>query len=174
MRPEKQQLAEDIRHLVEPSPFVFLINYKGLTVDQFEALRTRLDECEAECHVVPNRIFARVLEQTGNAIPGQDVLRSETAMVTGGGDAAAVAKTLAAFLGDHEELEIKGGSLRGQALAAEEVAELAKLPSRDVLLGTLLGVLNAPAQNLVGTLTAAKSGIVYALKAYLDNKEKSA
>lgn len=175
MRPEKQQLAEDIRQLVEPSPFVFLISYKGLSVDEFDDLRTRLYEQHAECHVVPNRLLRYAVQETDAQVLADKTLKGETAMVTGTGDAVAVAKALASFIKDDDgdQVAIKCGALRGQELSADEVTCLASLPSREVLLAQLLGVLNGPARNLVGVLAAAKSGLVYALQAYLNQQEQS-
>lgn len=174
MRPEKQQLAQDIRQLIEPSAFVFLISYQGLEVDDFEALRTSLGACEAECHVVPNRMFRHAVQGTGAEILAELQLRGETAMVTGTGDAVAVAKALSDFMKDKEGVTVKGGSLDGRSLGPDGVGQLSKLPPREVLLAQLLGVLNGPARNLVGVLTSAKSGIVYALQAYLNSKEDAA
>ncbi|MFW5802835.1 MAG: 50S ribosomal protein L10 [Verrucomicrobiota bacterium] len=175
MRPEKQQLAEDIRQYIEPSTFVFLFSYKGLDVDQFNDLRARLAEQNAECHVVPNRLLRIALRDTDAQILADRQLQGETAMITGGGDAVAAAKTLSSFIKekDNEQVAVKYGALAGQELSAADVASLASLPSREVLLAQLLGVLNGPARNLVGVLSAAKSGIVYALKAHLNNKEQS-
>lgn len=175
MRPEKQQLAEDIRQIVEPSPFVFLFSYKGLSVDDFNDLRARLAEQNAECHVVPNRLFRFALQDTEAQVLADHHLQGETAMVTGGGDAVAAAKALSSFIkaNDDEQVAIKCGTLGDRELSAAQVAQLASLPNREVLLAQLLGVLNGPARNLVGVLAAAKSGVVYALQAYLSNKEQS-
>lgn len=175
MRPEKQQLAEDIRQFVEPSPFVFLFSYKGLDVDQFNDLRARLAEQAAECHVVPNRLLRFALQGTDAQVLADHELEGETAMITGTGDAVAVAKALSSFIktNDDEQVAVKCGALAGRKLSAADVAHLASLPSREVLLAQLLGVLNGPARNLVGVLAAAKSGVVYALQAYLNNQEQS-
>ncbi len=171
MRPEKKQLVEDIGRLLEPSPYIVLVTYKGLDVDEFEGLRQSLAEVGAECHVVPNRLLKRALNESQFEPVSRDTIVGDTAMVTGGDDAVAVAKVLRDFAKDHEALQVKIGAIGGQLLSSADVGKLAALPSREVLLAQLLGVIQAPSRNLVGVLHAKLAGVVYALKAYLDKKQ---
>lgn len=171
MRPEKTQIVQDIGQLIEPSPYIILVTYKGLTVHEFGQLRQALDAVGAECHVVPNRLLKRALNDSKFEVVGRDTIVGDTAMVTRGTDAVAVAKTLRDFGKTHDELQVKIGSMGGQLLTAADVGELASLPSREVLLAQLLGVIQAPSRNLVGVMHAKLASVVYALKAYLDKKQ---
>ena len=65
MRPEKQALAQEYLERIQNAPFFFLVEYQGLNVAQFTELRRRLDEAEAEIHVIKNRIFRIAAREAG-------------------------------------------------------------------------------------------------------------
>lgn len=172
MRPEKKQLVKDIGEMLDASEHLFLVGYKGLTVAEFNDLRNELAGQGAECHVVPNRLF-RIAAAESKAKPVLEIadLKKDNAVVLGGDDPVAVAKALSKFANDKDSFSVKAGALEGALLKEADIEALAKLPSREVLLGQLLGVLQAPARNLVSVLTQKKASVVYALKAYLDQKQ---
>jgi len=170
MRLERIQLVKDVSELISGSAFVYLISYKGLKVDEFQELRAQLAELDAECHVVKNTFVkkaAEVLEMTEFA---EQKFAGDTAMVVGSGDCSATAKVLKEAAKKYESVDFKFGYLDGKVLSAAEIVSLADLPSIDVMRAMLLGVLQAPARDLVGVLNAKTSSIVYALKAYLDKQ----
>ncbi|MFO7821201.1 MAG: 50S ribosomal protein L10 [Lentisphaeria bacterium] len=172
MRPEKKQLAQDIGEMLKSSEHLFLVGYKGLSVAAFDSLRDDLASQGAECHVVPNRLFRIAANDTDfKSIAEAPVVKLDNAVVVGGDDPVAVAKALKKFSDGNECLSVKAGVLEGTFLQAEEVGALADLPSREVLLAQLLGVLQAPARNLVSALSQKKASVVYALKSYLDQKQ---
>ena len=86
-------------------------------------------------------------------------------MVTGAGDPAEVAKSLVAFLKKNDKASVKGAQLEAATLSAAQVAQLSELPSKDVMRGTLLGTMLAPATSLVRVLAAPLTGVLYVLKA---------
>lgn len=171
MRAEKKQLVDGIGQLIQSSAHLFLVNYKGLAVKQFGALRAALAKHDAECHVVPNRLLKIALTEAGVDCFGRARFVGALALVTGGTDPVAVAKALRQCAIELAPLELNVGVLEGRYLQSAEVEQLAKLPSREILLAQLLGVLEAPARQLVGVLNAKSASIVYALQAYLDSKQ---
>ncbi len=172
MRAEKKQLVRDIGKLLESSDHVFFVGYKGLKVKQFSELRASLNKVGAECHVVPNRLVRKAAEFTGLTGLADQELTEDNAMISGGSDTVAVAKVLRDFTRGNDKVTVKLGSLSGRVLNVADIQELALLPSREVILAQLLGVLQAPARNLVGVLSAKTSSIVYALKAYMDKQQQ--
>ena len=84
------------------------------------------------------------------------------------GDAAAVAKALKEFAKNNELLVLKGGVLDGNILSADDIKALAELPSRDVLLAQIAGLLQAPLADFVGLLDAVPRDFSYALQALID------
>ncbi|MBT3379442.1 MAG: 50S ribosomal protein L10 [Lentisphaerae bacterium] len=173
MRPEKQQLVADIRTMLESSTCYFLVTYNGLTAADFESFRIDLAEAEGECHVVPNRLFKRAAADTGAELPA-DALVGDSALVAALGDPIAVARVIRKFGRAHKDVGFKLAVLEGAVCSSEEAAELADLPSREVLLAQFLGLLQAPMGQLVSVLNAKVSSIAYVLSSYLDKQENEA
>ncbi|MFA4945008.1 MAG: 50S ribosomal protein L10 [Lentisphaeria bacterium] len=174
MRSEKLQISKDIQGLLGASDAAFLVSYKGMKVSEFSALRKELRTASSECHVVPNRILRKAAADLGLEGLAAEKTVGETALVAGGLDPARVAKILKQFAKAHPALSFKAGVLDRKLLTKASVEELADLPPREVLLAQLLGVLQAPARNLVSVLNAKAASIVYVLKAIADKKAKEA
>lgn len=171
MRHEKIQLVNDLSRLINASNNLFLVTYKGLKVADFDDLRTKLAEVDSECHVVPNRLFLRAAAECGLDSLAEYQLKGDSALVTGGSDAAAVAKLIRKFSDAHGALKVKIGCMDGNLLEPEDVEALAKLPGREVLLAQLLGVLQGPSRQLAGVLYNRIASVVYVLNAYQQSKQ---
>ena len=174
MRAEKKQLVQDIKALIESSSSLFLVSYSGLTARQFGALRRLLAEANSECHVVPNRLFSIAAQQGGVDALADVSLSADTALVTGGQDPVAVAKVLRDFGKTNDKMAVKTAVVAGKLCSPEQAKALADLPPLEVLQAQLLGLLMAPAGQLVRVLSAKVSSVVYVLNAYLSEKEQAA
>ena len=170
MRIERIQLVEDLSQMINGSSFLYLISYKGLKVEDFEALRGQLREVDAECHVVKNSFIKIAAEKLGMGEFAEQNFAGDTAMVVGSGDSCATAKILKEAAKKIDAVDFKSGYLDGKTLSIVDLNNLADLPPLEVMRAQLLGVLQAPAGNLVGVLDAKVATIVYALKAYLDKQ----
>jgi large subunit ribosomal protein L10 len=173
MRVEKTQLVSDIGETMKESDFLFLITYKGLDVARFSELRNLLAEQNADCCVLKNRLIRKAAELNGFDEIAKMELKGDTAMVSGKGDPGVVAKAIATFAKQAEEVAPKSGYLDGALLSASEVEMIADLPPREVLLSQLIGVIQAPARNLVTVLNAKASEIVNVLNAYKNKLEEN-
>ncbi len=171
MRTEKLQLVKDIGAILNESDFVFLISYKGLKVDDFSELRSKLAEQDAGCHVLKNRLICRAAENEGLKDIASMNLTGDTAIVSGSGDASAVAKVISDFGKKFDAVEPKCGYMDGALLTQGDVKLIADLPTREVILSQLLGVLEAPSRNLVGIMYTKASEILNILNAYKNTKE---
>lgn len=170
-RPEKGQLVQDIRELIESSDSFFLITWKGLTTAAFSELRDAVSKLDGVCHVVPNRLFLRAAAECGLAGFAENALTGDTSLV-GSSDAVALAKRLRDFGRVHPEVSFKAGVTEGNVLTGAQSASLADLPPKEILQAQLLGLLQAPSGKLVGVLHAKLSSVVYVLNAYLKTREK--
>jgi large subunit ribosomal protein L10 len=103
-----------------------------------------------------------------------EVIRGPTAMIYGDGDAVAVAKVLKDFIKENEKPVIKIGGLQGQLLSRADVESLAALPSREILLGQVVGVIAAPMSRLIGALQQKAASVLYVLRAYAEKKGSAA
>jgi large subunit ribosomal protein L10 len=164
MRPEKANIVSDLSEKLNRSPFVLVTDYQRMNVNHFADLRTRLAASGAEVHVVKNSFLRRAISDSG--LPDvADKLTGQTAVVTGEKDAAPIAKILKTFAAEFKIAALKIGIIDKAILTTKEVEALAELPSRDVLLSQLLGLLMAPATKLVRVLNEPGSALARLLNA---------
>ena len=173
MRHEKISILNEVIERVKASDFCFIVNYGGLKVTQLTTLRQELVKLNAQAMVVKNTYLGKVAKDLGWADVSA-MLSGPTAVVTGSGDVAEVAKVLVEFVKKNEKASIKGASLEAATLSAADVEALSKLPSKDAMRGMLLGTLMAPATSFVRVLNAPLLNVLYALKAYEEKKDGSA
>ena len=175
MRPEKIQLANDIAGLIVGSEFLFFISYKGLKTKEINAFRDKLYAVGAECHVLKNRVVAKVAELNGLDVLAKARITGDTAVVLGKGDAGAVAKVIDEFTTSTKGVVApKCGYFEGAMLTDSEVKAIAALPSKDQLRAQLLGLLVAVPTGLVSVLNAKVSSIVNVINAYKNKLDEQA
>jgi large subunit ribosomal protein L10 len=167
MRPEKQYLTKEYLARLNASPFFIVVNYKGLKVSQITELRKRLSKAGAEVHVVKNSIF-RIAAKEAGVGDFDGVLGGQLAVVTGRRDISTAARVLKTYGAELDRLKIQFGYLDNQRLGQPEVMALADLPPLDVLRGSLLGLLAAPASTLVRLLNTPASRMARVLQARQD------
>lgn len=173
MRPEKKSMGVELTTKVMASGYIFLADYTGLSVAKTSELRKRLKGANAKVQVVKNRVFKHVLKDAG--VSGMDPqLKGASAMVFGSGDPVAAAKILKDFIKENEKPTIKVGTLQGSLLSAKDVEALAAMPSREIMLGKVVGTIAAPMSQLVGVLNQKVASVLYVLKAIEDKKGKAA
>lgn len=147
----------------------FLVDFKGMSVEQVTNLRKKLVPIESEMKVVRNTLALRALgDHPESKTALEKSLTGNNAIVFAFGEAPATAKALADFAKDVEILQLKAGVMEGSALDKNGIKALANLPSKDVLRAQFLGVLNAPAGKFVRTLNAVPSGFARVLGAQRD------
>ncbi len=170
MRAEKKFISEEYVQRLNASPFFIVVDYTGLTVLQFTELRKRLQNTNAEVHVVKNSIFRIAAKEAGVAeLNGS--LAGQVAVVTGQKDVSAAAKIVKTFQAEFEKPKLKFGYLNNQRLEAKDVEELADLPSIEVLRAKLLGVLQAPASKLAAIINTPGSQLARVIKAKSEKAE---
>lgn len=151
MRPEKASIVSDLSEKLNRSPFLLVTDYKQMKVDQFGELRNRLAPAGAEVRVVKNSFLKRAMADSGMPDVG-DKLTGQTAIVMGEKDVAPVAKILKAFAAEFKIAALKIGVVDKAIMSTTDVEALAELPSREILLSQLLGLLQMPATQLVRVL----------------------
>lgn len=164
MNPDKKYIIDELFERVNTSPFVLVLDYTGMTVPEFNELRGKLSDNGAECHVAKNSYMRKALENA-NLPDISDQLLGQTAFVTGESDVCAAAKAVKEFAKKAKKLTVKTGILDGDVLDPAQVNALAELPPRDVLLATLLSVINAPATQLVRVLNEPATSVARVIKA---------
>ncbi len=167
MHPAKATVVTDLNEKLNASPFLFIADYTGLNVIQFSDLRNRLHKAGARVLVVKNSFLRLAAKEAG--LPELGELRGQTAVVVGDKDVAAAAKVVKTFTSETKKLTLKAGIVDKLMVSVEQINEIADLPSRDVLLGNLLGTLLAPASTLVRLLNEPASQLARVLQAKADS-----
>jgi len=163
---DKEKVVTDLTEKLRGAETMIVADYRGLTMPQIDALRTKLIESGARFTVVKNTLTRRAAEAAGaDALLALLEGPSAIAFVEADGDAVAVAKALADSARDTKVLEIRGGVMQGRVITGDDVDALAKLPPLDVLRGQVIGAIlgplnaiaalvNAPLQSLYGLIDA--------------------
>ena len=139
---KKQQVA-DLKERLDASIAGVVVDYKGISVEDDTKLRKELREAGVEYTVVKNTLLGRAIEGTSLA-DMSSVLEGTTAIATSKDDYIAAAKILNKYAEKSDSFSIKSGYLDGEVISLEKINSLAKLPSREVLLATVLNAFNAP------------------------------
>ena len=167
---EKQKITEDLHERFSKSAIVVVTDYKGLDVSAMNDLRRKLREEDIEFQVAKNTLLMRAAKDTEVALI-EDYFKGPSAVALSYTDPVAPAKILAQFAKDNQKLEIKGGVLKNKVLDVDAIKALAKLPSREVLLGQLLSVLNEVPTSFVRTIAEIPRSLLNVLTAIRDQKE---
>jgi len=169
VRPEKLAKGKDLKNKLEKTPTYILTGYSGLTVAQLTSLRATLKKEGAECHVYKNTIARKVFTELGQKEVAESLV-GPIALVLSGSDPVAPAKILVKFIKDNEKMTIQGGVVENKAVDAKGIAQLAKLPSREVLIAKVVGGIKSPLYGLVNVLSGPTRKLVYALVAIKNKK----
>jgi large subunit ribosomal protein L10 len=172
-REEKVAEVEKLSGKFEKAKIAIVADYKGLTVPVLQELRHNLRRNDAEFRVAKNTLLIRAVEDTEYK-DLQEHFVGTTSVTVSFGDPVTPAKILSDFCKDHPELKIRSASLDGKLLSAEDIAALSKLPSKEVLLGQMLSVMNAVPTGLVQVLSGVPRTFLYALQAIKEQKEQAA
>ncbi len=169
-RDQKAAVVEEVAAQIQESEAIFAVDYRGISVPQAAELRVKLTEAGARFRVVKNTLTLLAADKAG-ADSLKEVLDGPTAftfVTAEGGDVALAAKALAQFRRENDLLEFKGGVMNGEVLTAEQIGELSRLPSLDVLHGQLVGVIASPITGLVRGLNALIAGVAIQLQKIVD------
>src|SRR3954469_11532360 len=168
-RDQKAAAVAEIAESIRGAEAVFAVDFRGLSVPQAAALRTRLREVDATFRVVKNSLTERAADEVG-ADSLKALLEGPTALTFARGDAALAAKALQTFGREADLLEFKGGLLGSEILDPEQMRSIARLPARDVLYGQLVGMVASPISGLVRTLNALIAGLAIQLGQIAEKK----
>lgn len=171
-RQKKEQLLSQYQEGMAAAPHVFLVDYKGITVTEDTELRRKVRESGGAYSVVKNRLVLQAIDSTAlEDLRG--MFEGPVAVAYSSDDAVGLAKALTTFAKEVPAVELKGGLVEGQLIAAEDVARIAALPSREELLSKLVFLLQSPVSGFVRVLGAIPRQFVTALDQIRQQKEGS-
>ena len=147
MNPDKKIIIDGLLDRVNASPYVIVIDYTGMTVQQFTTLRNRLADGGAKCLVAKNSYMKKALAEAGLPDIGEGLV-GQTAFVTGDSEVFAAAKAIKNFEKEFKKPEMKVGILEGAVLSSDKLKAIADIPSREAVLSQLLGTILEPAASI--------------------------
>jgi large subunit ribosomal protein L10 len=147
----KQPIVDEVAASVKGAKAVMLVQYLGLTVEQDTALRKELREAGVKYKVYKNTLMNRAFEGTEFANLAKD-LNGPNALAVSVDDPAAPARIIAKNTKTMKCLKLVGGIVEGKYYDAAGLEEVAKIPSREILLGRLLGSMQSPIANFARVL----------------------
>jgi large subunit ribosomal protein L10 len=151
-RNEKAAVVTDVSAQVARAQTLALAEYRGLTVEHLNALRKTARERGVYLHVLKNTLARRAVKGTPFEVASEAMVGP---LIYGfSEDAVAAAKVLADFARTNDKLIVKAGAYAGKPLDANGVKALAAIPSREVLIAQVAGLLKSPIQRLAGVLAA--------------------
>ena len=142
----KQPVVEEIKENIKDAKSVVLVDYRGLTVDQDTQLRKNLREAGVTYKVYKNTLVNRAIEGT-EFESLKDLLEGPSAIAISKSEATTPASIICKFAKINDKLEVKGGVVEGAFYDAKGVEVLSTIPSREELLGKLLGSIQSPITN---------------------------
>lgn len=170
-REEKERQVAWLREHFKSAKALFLTDFQGLSVAETNALRAELRNRGVVFRVLKNTLVRLAYEDTNVAVIGPDLAGPRAVAWTETGDnVPAMAKVLVDFAKTHPKLGLIRGVLDGKLVDPSEMETLSRLPSREVLLGRVLGTMMAPVSAFVNTLAAVPRSFLNVLKAIEEQK----
>ena len=166
---EKASIVEELSGKFAKAKLAIVADYRGMTVAGLESLRRELKKNNAEIRGAKNTLLRRAVQGTSFEGIGE-FFKGSTAVTISYADPVAPAKVLTGFIKDNPSFEIRSASLDGKTLTPQDIVALSTLPSREVLLGQLLSVMNAVPTSFVRVLNGVPTKMVYLLNAVADKK----
>ncbi len=149
----KKEVVANLAEKLKNANSCILIDYEGIPVAEDTALRKEYREAGVEYCVVKNNLLRFALEEVGLNDLTQ-YLSGTTAIAFSDSDAIAPAKIYAKYAKDKKYLNAKGGYVDGSYVTAAEIEDIANIPSKEILIATMLGNFNAPISGLARVLNA--------------------
>ncbi len=151
-RNEKAAVIEEVAAQVAKSQTLAVAEYRGLTVEALNKLRVDARAKGVYLHVLKNTLARRAVAGSQFEVASESMVGP---LIYGfSEDAVAAAKVIADFAKTNDKLVIKGGAYAGKALNADGVKALASVPSKEVLLSQIAGLLKSPVQRMAAVLAA--------------------
>ncbi len=171
-RDEKSAIVSELSDSFNRAKFAVVTDYCGLSVSELQKIRIELRECNSEIRIAKNTLLKRAVAGT-DAEALIDDFTGTTAVVMSYDEPVSPAKVLAKYAKDFDKFELRSAALEGDKISVDELIALSKLPTKEVLLGQFLSVLNGVPTGLVQVLSGVPRTFAYGLQAIKEQKENA-
>lgn len=167
-RQEKAEVIGSLKEAFSASQAVFLVGYRGLTVEQVQDLRGKLRENGGNLRVAKVTLMRRAFDVTDDFT---DELNGQIGAVFVSGDPAAVAKEIHGFAKGNDKLKVSAGYYGSKMIDSQSVKVMAELPPREVIMAGICHLLESPARSIASSLNAPATKLVWILGNMGEKKE---
>jgi len=167
---DKQAIVSEVSEVASNAISLVAADYRGLSVSKMTALRAKARSNGIYLRVVRNTLASRAVNDTIFACV-QPQLIGPLLLAFSMKEPSAAARLIQDFTKENEELKVKFLSLSGKLLAASDIGKVAKLPTKDEAISTLLSVMQAPVSKLVRTMNELPTKLVRVVAAVKSSKE---
>lgn len=167
---QKEEAIKELNDKLDRKKVLFMTAFRGISVMSVQELRRALKKTDAEYKVAKKTLFDRALSEHGIAYKTRE-LEGEVGAAFCYGEETAPAKVLVKFRKDHESFRILGAILGDKVLGEKDIVALAKLPTREVLLGQVVGAMQASIRGLATALQANICNLVVVLQKVGDQRQ---
>jgi large subunit ribosomal protein L10 len=167
---EKKKLVEDL-DLIFGCGGVYMFDYRGLKVSEFEGLRRKVKGAEGNVKVLKNRLAVKYFEKA-NIDVGRSVFSGPVAVAYSEKKMVEVAKILVDFEKESKKIKIRSGLIERRLVTDKQIQEVAKLPPREQLLVHMVMAISSPLRKFGLALQSPLSNVLVLLKNLKDKKEK--
>ncbi len=173
LKSEKEKTVDDLKEKLSLTRSLILTDFRGLNVEDLSRLRRDLRKGGAEYRITKNTLIRMAARESGyEAIV--DYLKGPTGLIFSYQDPISPAKVLHEFLQKSDKPKIKTIWLEGKLFGENQLKRLATLPSKEVVLTQIVGSLNAPMVNFVGTLQGMLRNLVGVIDAIKETRTQAA
>ncbi|MDD4635361.1 MAG: 50S ribosomal protein L10 [Dehalococcoidales bacterium] len=173
IREHKVKVVKEVAESFKKSQVVVLTNYSGMTTADITALRRKLKAGGVEYRVVKNTLARFAADESGQSFD-RSIFNGPVAAAFGFDDPVVAAKLVVDFAKNGDiPISIVGGIIGDSLLSADDVKELAQLPSREILLAKVVGGIQWPLTGLVSCLAGPIRGLAYILQARINQLEEA-
>lgn len=169
---KKQEIVKQLAQLFEDAKSVVFSDYRGLSVKDFNDLRSKLRDEDVDYKVAKKTLIKIAADKAGFKDIPEDVLSGQIGLAFSKDDEIIAAKTLYEFSKDNESLQLLGALMEGDIIEQEKTLELAKIPSKDELLAKLVGSIKAPVSGFHSSLHSLLRNFVGVMASYKDKVEQ--
>lgn len=169
---QKKTVVAEVAEVAGQAHSAIAAEYRGLSVAQMTRLRTAAREVNVYLRVVPNTLAQRAVEGTDFACM-RDNLAGPLVFAFARGEPGSAARVMATFAKENDKLKVKLIAFGGKLIAPSDIDVLARLPTREEALSTLLAVMKAPITRLARTLAEPYAKLVRTLAAIRDQKQQA-
>jgi large subunit ribosomal protein L10 len=159
VRPDKHEEVESLKAKFGAAKGIVLADYTGVTVAEVSDLRRKCRDARVEYKVVKNTL-ARIAAKEANLGDLADHFDGPIAIALSSVDSVAPARVLADFVKEYQKMTLKAGYFEGRVFSDAEVREIAALPPREILLGQLVGAVEAPIAQLIWCIESVLRNVV--------------